>query len=536
MSAEAGSPITTYFRVCDGVRVRFADTKADSDVTVLLLAPWPETLWAFRRIWDRVSAVGRVVAIDMPGFGHSDGRPELIAPDASGAFLAGLIDEWGLGAPHVVGPDVGTAAALFLAAKAPERVTSLTIGGGAVRFPIEAGGALKDIIEAPSLDVVRGLDARTNIGYAVEPGAASDSEPEVHEDYVSAYDLGRFAESARFVRHYPEQNPVLRDLLPTITTPTQIVAGRDDDLVPWSNNQYLHDLLPNSEIHPLDAGHFAWEQAAEEYGRLVVDWVSGGYRRVEPEGLTEGAAMTSTHEQTTTETPTTYADASTQRVTAGNGIEYAYRDVGAGDVPLVLLQHFRGNLDNWDPALVDALAAERRVVTFDNVGVGGTTGTTPSTIEAMAHDAIAFVEALGLQRVDLLGFSIGSFVAQEIALIRPDLLRRVVLASAAPQGAAGMHGWAPRGDRRGRWAARRARRDTSRSSSPPRTRVAKRASRPPDASSGEDDRPRRADDLADPPGAVRRRLRLGHPEPLAARASRPRSSCRSSSPTATATR
>jgi pimeloyl-ACP methyl ester carboxylesterase len=224
--------------------------------------------------------VGRVVAIDLPGFGHSDGRPELIAPDSSGAFLAHLIDEWGLGAPHVVGPDVGTAAALFLAAKAPDRLTSLTIGGGAVRFPIEAGGALKDIIEAPSLDAVRALDARTNIGHAVEDAAPSGSEPEVHEDYVSAYDLGRFAESARFVRTYPEQNPVLRDLLPSVTTPTQIVAGRHDDLVPWSNNEYLDELLPNSEIHPLDAGHFAWEQAAEEYGQLVADWVSGGYRRV----------------------------------------------------------------------------------------------------------------------------------------------------------------------------------------------------------------------------------------------------------------
>jgi pimeloyl-ACP methyl ester carboxylesterase len=124
MSAEAVSPISTYFRVCDGVRVRFADTRAGSDITVLLLAPWPESLWAFRRIWDRVLAVGRVVAIDLPGFGHSDGRPELIAPEASGAFLARLIDEWGLGAPHVVGPDVGTAAALFLAARAPQRVTS----------------------------------------------------------------------------------------------------------------------------------------------------------------------------------------------------------------------------------------------------------------------------------------------------------------------------------------------------------------------------------------------------------------------------
>jgi pimeloyl-ACP methyl ester carboxylesterase len=153
--------------------------------------------------------------------------------------------------------------------------------------------------------------------------------------------------------------------------------------------------------------------------------------------------MTNTQEQARAEATVAYADASTRRVTADNGIEYAYRDLGQGDVPLVLLQHFRGNLDNWDPALVDALAAERRVVTFDNVGVGATTGTTPNTIEAMAHDAVAFLEAMDLERLDLLGFSIGSFVAQEIALIRPDLLRRVVLASSAPQGAAGMHGWAP---------------------------------------------------------------------------------------------
>jgi len=281
VSVAPASPITTYFRVSDGVRLRYADTKADSDTVVLMLAPWPESLWAFRRIWDRVTPLGRVLALDMPGFGHSDQqRPELIAPDAMGEFLARLIDEWGLGAPHIVGPDVGTAAALFLAAKAPERVTSLTIGGGAVLFPVEAGGALKDVIEASSLDVVRELDARTNIGYAVQAGASSDSEPDVHEDYVSAYDLGRFAESARFVRHYPEQNKMLGDLLPTITTPTLIVAGRSDDLVPWSNNQYLGEVLPNSELHPLDAGHFAWEEAADEYGRLVVDWASGGYRRV----------------------------------------------------------------------------------------------------------------------------------------------------------------------------------------------------------------------------------------------------------------
>jgi pimeloyl-ACP methyl ester carboxylesterase len=153
--------------------------------------------------------------------------------------------------------------------------------------------------------------------------------------------------------------------------------------------------------------------------------------------------MTSPDGQTATYTEGGYAAASTHRVTAGNEIDYAYRDLGEGEVPLVLLQHFRGNLDNWDPVLIDELAVDRRVVTFDNVGVAATTGRTPNRIEAMAHGAITFLEARDFRRVDLLGFSIGSFIAQEIALIRPDLLRRVVLASSAPQGASGMHGWAP---------------------------------------------------------------------------------------------
>ena len=136
--------------------------------------------------------------------------------------------------------------------------------------------------------------------------------------------------------------------------------------------------------------------------------------------------------------------ASPNRVlSAANGIDYAYREVGDGTPPVVLLQHFRGNLDNWDPALIDALAAGRRVVTFDNTGVGGSTGTTPSTLTQMATDAIAFLDAMELAEADILGFSIGSFVAQEIALIRPAVVRRLILASSAPQGAAGMNGWAP---------------------------------------------------------------------------------------------
>jgi pimeloyl-ACP methyl ester carboxylesterase len=143
--------------------------------------------------------------------------------------------------------------------------------------------------------------------------------------------------------------------------------------------------------------------------------------------------------------PNTYAELPNRTVAAANGIDYAYRDTGGHDgaLPLVLLQHFRGNLDSWDPALIDALAASRQVITFDYAGVGGSTGVTADTIEQTARDTIAFTTALGLSQADLLGFSIGSFVAQEIVLRRPALVRRLILASSAPKGAPGMHGWAP---------------------------------------------------------------------------------------------
>ncbi|MFF8593858.1 alpha/beta fold hydrolase [Streptomyces sp. NPDC015220] len=132
--------------------------------------------------------------------------------------------------------------------------------------------------------------------------------------------------------------------------------------------------------------------------------------------------------------PTRFAEA--------DGVRYAYRRLGSGgEVPLVLLQHFTGNLDNWDPALVDALAADREVILVDYPGVSSSTGTPARTVATMAHQMIAFTTALGLDRVDVLGFSIGGFVAQDMALIRPRLIRRLVLAGTGPKGAPGMHGW-----------------------------------------------------------------------------------------------
>jgi pimeloyl-ACP methyl ester carboxylesterase len=125
-----------------------------------------------------------------------------------------------------------------------------------------------------------------------------------------------------------------------------------------------------------------------------------------------------------------------------NGTLYAYRRFGKqGTTPVVCLQHFRGNLDNWDPALVDDIASERDVILVDNSGVGLSTGATPHTIEGLARDVLAFVDALGLGQIDVFGFSTGGFVAQEVALLRPRQVRRLILAGTGPQGGRDMHGW-----------------------------------------------------------------------------------------------
>src|SRR3954452_3865504 len=125
-------------------------------------------------------------------------------------------------------------------------------------------------------------------------------------------------------------------------------------------------------------------------------------------------------------------------------VSFVYRRFGNAQTvapALVMLQHFRGNLDNWDPALVDRLAQDREVILVDNRGVGGSTGVVPENVTSMARDALAFIDALGLQQIDLLGFSLGGHVAQELVLMRPRLVRRLVLAGTAPQGGPELHRW-----------------------------------------------------------------------------------------------
>src|SRR5438067_1567606 len=135
---------------------------------------------------------------------------------------------------------------------------------------------------------------------------------------------------------------------------------------------------------------------------------------------------------------TAYKDAPTRTVSAGD-VDFAYRELGSDTgVPVIFLTHLAAVLDNWDPRVVDGIAAKHRVITFDNRGVGASSGSTPNTIEAMAKDAIAFIRALDLDQVDLLGFSMGGMVAQVIAEDEPQLVRKLILAGTGPAGGQGI--------------------------------------------------------------------------------------------------
>ena len=266
-------------READGLAIRYAETDGDADTdggageTVLLLNPWPESLFAWSSIWSSLARTARLVAIDLPGFGRSERRAELESPRAMGRFLLRLIDEWDLGHPHVIGPDVGTGAVLFAAADDVDRFPSAVVGSGGASFPLEVTGALEEIIEAPDVSAFRALDGRDIVAGALE-GIERHALPDaVREDYLASYAGERFAESAAYVRSYPTDLPVLAERLGEIRTPVQIIAGRHDALVPPSNAEFLHARLPHSKLDILDTGHFTWEDGADDYLALTRSWI-----------------------------------------------------------------------------------------------------------------------------------------------------------------------------------------------------------------------------------------------------------------------
>jgi pimeloyl-ACP methyl ester carboxylesterase len=196
------------FRLIGGLTVRFAASEDHGD-QALLLSPWPESLLAFEPVWWHLAKHAHLVAVDLPGFGHSQRRDSLLSPQAMGGFIIAAADAFGLDHPHVVAPATGTAAALFASARHPGRLRSLVAGSGAAAVPLRLGGMVKDIIEAPDLDGFRRGDPRQLVNAALSGITRYPLPDSVRDDYLASYQGDRFAESLRYLRSYPAELPVL---------------------------------------------------------------------------------------------------------------------------------------------------------------------------------------------------------------------------------------------------------------------------------------------------------------------------------------
>ena len=160
------------FRTIDGVRIRYADSGSSKKPVVVLTSPWPESVYAFAPMWASLSEHARLFAVDLPGFGASERRDDLLSPRAMGEFLAQLIAEADLGRAHIVAPDVGTAAALFAAAAHPQRIASAIVGTGGAAVRIQLGEPLASWVLDPDLDQYRKMDPRVIVGAALDAIAA----------------------------------------------------------------------------------------------------------------------------------------------------------------------------------------------------------------------------------------------------------------------------------------------------------------------------------------------------------------------------
>jgi pimeloyl-ACP methyl ester carboxylesterase len=227
-------------------------------------------VYAFAPIWRTLTRHARLFAVDLPGFGASERRDDLLSPRAMGGFLARLVAEVGLERPHIVAPDVGTSAALFAAATHPERFATVTVGTGGAAVPLELGEPLRSWVLDPDLDEYRRMDPHLIVETAVDTIAGGVPD-DIRSDYLACYESDRFVESMRYVRRYPEELPALAELLPEIPTPVTIVNGRHDRVVPVANAEFLDERLPNSRLRIIAAGHFVWEEAPTEYASIILE-------------------------------------------------------------------------------------------------------------------------------------------------------------------------------------------------------------------------------------------------------------------------
>ncbi|QGZ93704.1 alpha/beta fold hydrolase [Terricaulis silvestris] len=259
----------------DGLVIRHARSGAANGVPILLTAPWPESIYAFRHVIPRLRQTHPLIAVDLPGFGLSQSRPDVMAPKAMGDFVIKLLSHFKVNRAHAITPDVGALAILFAAAEKGDLFESIALGSGALRAEM-AAGVLYDLIHSPT-GAFATVDGAEAVGDYLKHASELTPAP-IIEDFRKASAGRRFEDAVQYVRNYIPDLPKLEPLLSSIDTPILIIAGKDDPIVPAANGQFLAERLPRNHYVLLDAQHRAWEEAADGYTGEIAVWMNGAYR------------------------------------------------------------------------------------------------------------------------------------------------------------------------------------------------------------------------------------------------------------------
>jgi len=270
------------FRTIDGTRIRFAQGGKQDGPTVLFLSPLPQSILCFDAVWARLETHCHLVALDLPGFGRSEGGLDFMNFRAQGDFVEKFVNELGLENVHVVGPDVGMAAALDYVIHHQHKAASILVGDGPGIVPSLNGSIINKAVDSGFWRMVfqvAGSGAFVGGAYLLACVNYVPNNEEV-ADYVASYD-GRIGPVCHWFKTYPENLATVDPHLASLDLPVQVFWGDLDQFLVVENGERLDQRLPHSQLKVFkNCGHFSYQDKAQEFAKMVLDWVNGAYKAV----------------------------------------------------------------------------------------------------------------------------------------------------------------------------------------------------------------------------------------------------------------
>jgi pimeloyl-ACP methyl ester carboxylesterase len=270
------------YRDIGGVKVRYAEGSKKDGPVVLLLCPLPQSILCYDPIWPELTEQCHVVALDLPGFGRSEGGLEFMSFEAQSRFLRQFIETLGLKQVHLVGPDVGMAAALHYVIHQDHDAASLLIGDGPGILPTANGSIIDKAVDSGfwrMMFQITGAKAFVEGAYRLACVSYVPSADEV-ADYVASYD-GRIGPITHWFKTYPQNLATVDPHLAALDLPVQLFWGDLDQFLLVDNAHRLHERLPRSRLRVFErCGHFSYQDKSDEFAQMVLDWIGGGYQGV----------------------------------------------------------------------------------------------------------------------------------------------------------------------------------------------------------------------------------------------------------------